>query len=136
MNENHQHHHSEHEGDGIKEAQASATHTGEDSETKGGAQKNIGMAVIAYILFFVPLLTDAKNDPFVKFHVKQGLVLLLTQIVISIVGSVIPFLGWFLILPLGSIFVFILWIMGILNAVNGTQKELPLIGGFATHFTF
>ncbi|MBP6855591.1 MAG: hypothetical protein KBC26_01280 [Candidatus Pacebacteria bacterium] len=33
-------------------------------------KKNIAMAIVAYILFFIPLLTDAKNDPFVKYHVK------------------------------------------------------------------
>ena len=31
------------------------------------------MAIIAYILFFVPLLTgDRKKSPFVKFHTNQG----------------------------------------------------------------
>jgi len=35
-------------------------------------QKNTAMGIIAYIVFFVPLLTSSKNDPFVKYHVKQG----------------------------------------------------------------
>jgi uncharacterized membrane protein len=103
---------------------------------KKGSGKNIGMAVVAYILFFIPLLTDAKNDPFVKFHVKQGLVLLLTGFAVSIVGSILPIIGWFIILPLGSLAVLILWIIGILNAVSGKEKELPLVGSLAKHFTF
>ncbi|GAF91940.1 unnamed protein product, partial [marine sediment metagenome] len=45
-------------------------------------EKNTGMAIVAYILFFIPLLTDAKNDPFVKYHVKQGLSLFLVAVVI------------------------------------------------------
>ena len=94
------------------------------------------MAVLAYIIFFIPLLTDTKDDPFVKFHVKQGLVLLLTQVIISVIGSAVPFLGWFIILPLGSIFVLVLWIIGVVNAFNGAEKELPLVGSFARHFTF
>lgn len=42
----------------------------EKVHTGAKKEKNIGMAVVAYILFFIPLLTDAKNDPFVKYHVK------------------------------------------------------------------
>jgi len=103
---------------------------------KKGNGKNIGMAVLGYIIFFLPLLTDAKNDPFVKFHVKQGLVLLITEVGISVVGTIVPFLGWFIILPLGSIFILVLWIIGVVNAINGTEKELPFVGSFAKHFTF
>lgn len=119
-----------------KEIRGSASGDGGATSPKQGSQKNIGMAVVAYILFFVPLLTDAKNDPFVKFHVKQGLVLLLAEIIVSVVGSMIPFLGWFIVLPLGSLLIFILWIIGIMNAVSSKEKELPLIGSFAKHLTF
>lgn len=100
-------------------------------------QKNTGMAIVAYIIFFIPLLVDgAKNDPFVKFHVKQGLVLLLLCIAVSILGSIIPFIGWFIIAPLGSIFALVLFIMGIINAANGVEKPLPLIGAIADNFKF
>ncbi len=105
----------------------------EEAKTKKSAdvEKYRGMAVIAYIVFFVPLLTDAKDNPYVKFHVKQGLMVLLTSIAVSVVGSVIPFLGWFLIIPFGSLFVLVIWVMGILNAINGEQKELPVVGKYA-----
>jgi uncharacterized membrane protein len=46
------------------------------------------------------------------------------------VGGIIPFLGWFIILPLGELFILILAIMGIINAAKGEMKPLPLIGGF------
>lgn len=87
------------------------------------------MAIVAYILFFVPLLTESKNDPFVMFHVKQGLVLLIAGVTVSILGM-IPILG-LLALPLNLV-LFVLWIMGILNAVNGEKKELPIIGQYAS----
>lgn len=91
------------------------------------------MAVIAYILFFIPLLTDAKNDPFVKFHVKQGAVLFIAWIISAIVTN-IPGIGWILI-PL-NVFLFVLLIMGILNAVNGKQEQLPVIGKYGDKFNF
>jgi uncharacterized membrane protein len=97
------------------------------------AEKNKAMAIIGYIIpiiFFIPLVTDAKNSPFAKFHANQQLNLLLAAIAVNIVGGVIPVLGWFIILPIGSIMLIVFAIMGIINAVKGEMKKLPLIGGF------
>jgi uncharacterized membrane protein len=103
-------------------------------EETSSTQKNIGMAIVANILFFIPLLTDAKNDPFVKYHVKQGLVLFIGWIVTAIVGY-IPVIGWIL-APLMSLALLILLIIGIMNAAKGEQKELPFIGQYAEKFKF
>jgi len=98
-------------------------------------KRNTGMAVIAYILFFVPLLTgDAKKDPFVNYHVKQGLVLFILAFLVNFVDNVIPFfwsLSWLL-----SLGVLALFIIGIMNAVNGKKEPLPLFGQFADYFKF
>lgn len=101
-------------------------------EQKQDSKKNTGMAIVAYIIFFIPLLTDAKDDPFVKYHVKQGLILFIGYVCEMIVG-VFPFIGW-LIAPLLGIFLFVLLIIGIVNAVNGKEKPLPIIGKFADNF--
>ena len=93
------------------------------------SQKNTGMAALAYILFFIPLLTDAKNDPFVKFHVKQGLVLFIGYVVETIV-YMIPVFGW-TIAPILGILLFILFVIGFINALGGKEIPLPVIGGFA-----
>lgn len=89
------------------------------------------VSAIAYlgILFFVPMLTNPKSE-FAMFHANQGLLLLIAGIIVSVAGSVIPILGWFIVLPLGSIFILVLFIMGLINALNGKMKRLPLIGGF------
>lgn len=95
--------------------------------------QNKAMAIIGYIipiLFFIPLVTDAKNSPFAKFHANQQLILLIAAIAVNVVGSIIPILGWFIILPLGVIAIFIFAIIGLINAAKGEMKELPLIGGF------
>lgn len=87
-------------------------------------KKNIGMAVIAYLLFFVPLLTDAKNDPFVKFHTKQGILLFICYAGVYVAGSIIP--------PLHilDIALFILLVICIINAARGQEKILPIIGEY------
>lgn len=98
---------------------------------KADKKVNVEMAVLAYILFLIPLLTDAKDDPFVKFHLKQAILLVIVAVSASVISSVIPFLGWFILGPITTIFCLVLWIMGILNAVNKQKKELPLIGKYA-----
>jgi len=96
---------------------------------KTDIEKNKWMGVLAYFIFFIPLLVDS-NSEFGKFHANQGLNLLLLFIAVSVLGSVIPFLGWFIILPFGSILCLVLAIIGVLNALNKKLKELPIIGKF------
>ncbi len=98
--------------------------------------KNTTMAAIAYIIFFVPLLTDSKDDPFVKFHVKQGLLLLILSVVVSVFNTIIgriPFVGWLVALFLGF-GLFALWLIGILNALGGKMTPVPLVGQYAEEY--
>jgi uncharacterized membrane protein len=98
------------------------------------AEKNKAMAIVGYIipiLFFIPLVTeDGKKSPFAKFHANQQLNLLIAWVVVNVVGGIIPVLGWFIILPLGTIFLIVVAIMGIINGAKGEIKALPLIGSF------
>ena len=97
--------------------------------------KNIGMAIVAYIIFFIPLLTEAKKDPFVKFHVKQGLVIFLSWIIVSIVGYLLPWELW-MIERLLNLAVLVLMVVGIITASKGEEKPLPIIGKFGEQFKF
>lgn len=93
------------------------------------AANNKAMAIMAYILFIVPLLA-AKQSKFAMYHANQGLVLFLAFVAVNIVSAVIPVIGWLLIGPLGNLGLFILAIVGIVHAAGGQCKPLPLIGGF------
>ena len=83
------------------------------------------------ILLIIPWMM-AKDDEFVKFHVKQGLTLLIAEIITAIIG-VIPVIGWTI-----STIAWIVWlvlsIMGIINVLKGEEKPLPLIGKFAENW--
>lgn len=103
-------------------------------------QDNKFMAILAYlgILVLIPIFA-AKESPFARFHSNQGLVLLIASfaysiavwIVTFILALISPSLGLIgTILSLGSIFFFILAIIGIINAAKGEMKELPLIGKY------
>lgn len=100
-------------------------------------ETNTGMAIIAYILFFVPLLTEAKNDPFVKFHVKQGLVIFSLCVITWIIHAILPWrIAWsfYWLFNLAGLGIFILAIIGIINASGGKQEKLPLVGHFGDFF--
>ncbi|HUI08592.1 MAG TPA: DUF4870 domain-containing protein [Verrucomicrobiae bacterium] len=104
------------------------------SADKSDAESNKALAIVGYIipiLFFLPLVIESsKNSPFAKFHANQQLILLIVGFALQIAGGLIPVIGWHVILPVGWVFVFVCVIMGVINAVNGQMKQLPLIGGF------
>ena len=108
-------------------------------EKKVGSDNARLCAALAYILIgIIWYFADEKmkNDSFVKFHVKQGIILLITGILINVVGSIIPIIGAFVIIPFGGLFVLVLWIIGTINVLNGNENPLPVIGGFAKKLTF
>lgn len=97
----------------------------------GNGDQHKALAIIGYIfpiLFFIPLLTDAKTNPYARFHANQQLLLLLLGIAITVV-NIIPLLGQ-LIFAIGWIVMIIFAIIGIINAAQGNMKPLPVIGKF------
>ncbi|KGX87574.1 DUF4870 domain-containing protein [Pontibacillus litoralis] len=87
------------------------------------------MAILAYVIFFIPLLV-AKESRFAMYHANQGLLLLIVAIGLNTIGSIIPVIGWLVIMPLGTLFAFVLFIIGIINASKGEMKPLPVIGKY------
>ena len=96
------------------------------------------MGVLAYlgILFLVPYLA-AKESPFARFHANQGCVLFIVwiafYIVMVIIGAILPWslsIIVSLLYLVGGVGILILMILGIMNAVKGEMKELPIIGKY------
>jgi len=87
------------------------------------------IAIVSYITWIGLIVAfvlniDKKND-FAKFHIRQALLLM----IIALVGSFIfwiPILGWAL-----AIILFILWLIGLIAAINGQKKLIPIIGKWA-----
>ena len=105
--------------------QKEATQNIEKDIVEEEVKETNAIAIFSYlgILLIIPLLV-AKEDPFVKFHVKQGLVFL----IFTILFGWIPFVGWIAVIILG--------ILGIVNVLNGKEEELPIIGQFGEKFNF
>lgn len=111
--------------------------------------KTFAVISYLYLLVIVPLIV-AKDDAFVKFHAKQGLVLLIFEMIPYVFSMILAQL--YFIMPF-SLYISIVGILGlvsngfriatvvfiivgIMNAQSGKQNELPLIGGFAKMFKF
>lgn len=90
-------------------------------------QANKVVAALAYVVFFIPMLV-ARESRFAMYHANQGLVLFLGALVVNFVGTLIPIIGWFIIVPIGNLLILVLAIIGIINAIQGLAKPLPLIG--------
>lgn len=109
-------------------------------DNKQDVEQNKVMAILAYfgILVLVPLLA-AKESKFARFHANQGLILCIASIAYwvaySILSSIILSISWSLyfivsILGFASIVFLVLAVIGIVNAANGQEKELPVIGKY------
>lgn len=90
------------------------------------------MAVLCYIwiLWIIPLLTDSKNEPFVRFHINQGIILTIFSLAAWVLRW-IPFIGGFLGWAAG-VFLLVLSIIGIINAINMEEKPVPILGTLFT----
>jgi len=111
---------------------ATTTRKKTPSTTARDAEQNKGMAIIAYFLFFIPLLTgDHKKSRFVMYHTNQALVLFLFSAGGMIISSflMIILIGFLLMFVVG-IASLVFFIIGIMNVLNGKMKPLPLIGKF------
>ena len=91
--------------------------------------KNKTMAGLAYILFFLPLVA-CPDSRFGRFHANQALLLIILAIAGGFILSLIPILGVLVLVPLFSILIVVLAVIGLVNGLNGRAKELPLIGKF------
>jgi uncharacterized membrane protein len=96
-------------------------------------QDNKIFAILAYlnILFLVPLLA-AKESPFARYHTNQGIILFIAGAIVWVITFILIKISYMLAF-IGSILylaLFVLVIIGIINAAQGKKKELPLIGKF------
>ena len=105
-------------------------------QSNTSVQKNTLMAILAYIgiLIIIPFLF-AREDTFVKFHIKQGLVLIIIEIIISALGMSMMWAS-FLIVGIIQLALLVLSIMGIVHVMQGKEQRLPLVGHLADNFTF
>ena len=91
------------------------------------------LGVFLMVIGFIIALAAKKNDKYVMYYGKQGLVLFIACVIIMAAGTIlwsIPVLGG-LIMSLSYIGVIVLWVVGLINSLSGEMKPVPVMGHFA-----
>jgi len=97
------------------------------------------ITLIGWIIALVTYNSSNDKSSLAKFHLRQSFGIFMTgfalYIAMFILIFVVPFL--FFIFPFIGIAIFILLILGLVSAVNGEEKPVPLLGEFYQKtFTF
>ncbi|MCX8526451.1 DUF4870 domain-containing protein [Chryseobacterium formosus] len=96
------------------------------------------ITIIGWIVSFIKSKDHLPKNDLVTYHLRQGLgfflVSFILNIALSIIVAMIPSLYF---INLVGIVLFIIWIIGIINAANEQKKALPIIGkAFENKFGF
>lgn len=99
--------------------------TNKTSETQDKTVAIISyLTLIGLIIAFV--MNNDKKELFASFHIRQSLGLTLTSLALSLI-NIIPILGW-IVSIVGFFVLLYMWIVGLLNAINGKHKTVPILG--------
>jgi uncharacterized membrane protein len=106
----------------------------EEKGSKGSAEdpivitvdENRLLAAISYlnVLFLIPLLMG-RREAYVRFHLKQGIVLFAVDVIAGAIVWV-PLVGWLI-----GLFLVCVSIYGFLQALAGKKWTLPYVGKYA-----
>lgn len=104
---------------------------------KSSGDNDVLMGVLSYlgILCLIPLLA-AKDSEFAQYHAKQGVTLFALEVVLYVLQFFVGFMSIFaglgfllIVFPILYLGIFVLVIIGIVNAVGKKKEPLPIIGG-------
>jgi uncharacterized membrane protein len=101
------------------------------------AKEDTTVAILSYITiigFIIAIVMhSSKKTAIGAFHLRQALGLFITAVVLWIpcmILAMIPLVNVLMVLvtPLVFIALFVFWVMGLIAAVNGQQKPMPVVG--------
>ena len=89
------------------------------------------IAIVSYLTIIGTLIAFIMNQNrsnyFASYHIRQALGLFLTGMVINFLQRFNDFFWLDAILGIG---LFILWLLGLISAVQGEEKPVPLLGEY------
>ena len=88
------------------------------------------ITLIGWIIAFVLHKSKDDKSPQAGFHIEQALGLIIVSVVASIIGQILTAIVGILGLLMTIVYlgIFVLWIIGLINAINEKQEPIPLIG--------
>ena len=108
-----------------------ATHTAEFDRADISANKVLAM--VPYLMGWIGILITllaAGTSAYAAFHVRQALKIQVCTTLVTIVGSIIPILGWIAIGVVGII-ALVINIICFFSVCKGEAKEPPIVSGLA-----
>ena len=111
---------------------------GEKKPETSDVEQGKTFAILAYLLAIIGaavilLYEESKKNKFAVYHAKQSVALFVLFLVFFAIWNVFPiWIGWTNITyAAGQLIVLVLWLLGLINAANGKQTPLPVIGPIA-----
>lgn len=84
--------------------------------------------IVSYLSWPGLLIAFFAGDRYAsRFHLNQSLVIWIAATLIGIAAKWLPLFGWLAGL-VGGLFCALCWFIGIVNAIQGVEKEVPLLG--------
>ena len=93
------------------------------------------VAVVSYITFIGWLVSylflyPKQKAPLGAFHLRQSLGLYLCGLVLSILNRAFASGLMWGVGNVAAVLLFVLWLIGLISAINGQQKPLPVVGEY------
>ncbi|MUP45836.1 hypothetical protein E0K83_08760 [Gramella sp. BOM4] len=86
-------------------------------------------AVVSYITIVGTIIAYFMNldpkDPFASFHIRQAFGI---HITFYLIGALVSMFDQGIIVGAFYVFFFVLWGYGLLNAIKGEMREVPILG--------
>jgi uncharacterized membrane protein len=98
-------------------------------EVENTIQEGRTIAIISYITLIGTVIAfvmnQNKNNSFAAFHIRQALGLVLLAFALNLVSTFVDIsLFYKIVAPV----IFVLWLLGLVYAIQGKEKTIPLIG--------
>ena len=90
------------------------------SDTSDNSKTLAIVAHIGWIGWIIALVLDKEKASLTRFNLRQTLIIYLCAFL-----GIIPILGIIV-----GLFVFVMWVMSLISAINGEEKEVPVIGSY------
>jgi uncharacterized membrane protein len=102
------------------------------AKTSTGLEENVA-GLLSYVLGWVSglvfIMLENENK-FVRFHAMQSIIVFGSLNILSVVLGAMPFIGWGVAGIIGGVS-FVLWIVLMIKAYQGTMFKLPWAGDLA-----
>ncbi len=107
-----------------------------ENQTSNVAPQDNGktVAIVSYLTLIgwiiALILNNGNKTSLGSYHIRQSLMIIICGVVLGILNIIlgfIPVIGWIIGLVLG-LGLFVLWVIGLVNAINGKEQPIPVIG--------